>query len=155
MSNASRSEEPAVISAPLQLHFRSVNKIEVVAGDAGDDRYETTLAEMAEACRQKEDFRTWKMQFEEFLGKINDWCLSHKNQIRGSYLSPGEGGMKLFVTTQGERYRFDFDNEIVDLELELHRVYSMCPVEVLQMPDASPDALKSFFSPDNAFQIYG
>ena len=149
------TSRPREIESPLRLHFRKVNRVEIIASDAGDERYETTLSDMADACKQRDDFETWRVQFQEFVGHIYEWCGTHRAIVEDCFLATGEGGMKAFITTQGETYCFDFDSAVVDLELELHRIYPMCPVEVLQMPSASPEALQSFFSPDEAFQLYG
>lgn len=147
--------EQAVTGEPLRLDFRQVSRLEIVAGDAADDRYRTTLEEMAEACRQHEDFSTWRVQFEEFLRDLYQWCSEREDLIDGCFLALGEGGLKAFITTTGTKYDFDLGDRITDLELKLLRVYPMCPVEILQMPAASPDALQSFFSPEASLQIYG
>jgi hypothetical protein len=139
-------------SEPLRLDFREERRLVV---QTQDDRYFTTSERMAEACRQSADVETWTNELHDFLADLHQWMRDHSEVVVGCYLAPGEGAMVAYVTTFGEEYRFDFDDDVVDLELRLHEVFPRHPVEVMHMPTASPDALRSFFSPDSAFQVYG
>jgi hypothetical protein len=137
---------------PLRLHFKEVHKVQIITED---DRYNTTLAEMKAACKASEELKIWKTHFEDFLAHIYRWCADQREIIVGCYLAPTSEGLKVFVTTHGEAFHFDFADCLTELELELARLYPMCPVEVLQMPSSSPDSLRSFFSPEKAYQLYG
>jgi hypothetical protein len=110
---------------------------------------------MAEACKISDDQKVWRKEFEEFLGHIFKWSEAHGDAVSKCFITYTSEGLKCFVVTTGENYRFDFDDEVVNLELRLTQVYPRCPVEVLQMPSASNDALSSFFLSDKSFQVYG
>ena len=138
--------------APLRLHFKEVNRIQIISED---DRYNTTLAEMKAACKASDELKIWKTHFEDFLAHIYTWCVKYQAIVVGCYIAPTSEGLKVFVTTEGAGFRFDFADAVTDLELDLSRLYPMCPVEVLQMPSTSPDSLLSFFSPEKAYQLYG
>jgi hypothetical protein len=147
-----RSTSERSIMEPLRLHFKAVNRIQIVTTD---DRYETTLAEMADACKKHDDNALWRQHFVDFLHEIFLWCGERAELISKCYIAATSEGLRLFVVTSGADYRFELDDAITDFELRLRQIYPMCPVAIYQMPDASSEALQSFFSLERSYQIYG
>ena len=139
---------------PIVLDFRNVTTAVVVRPDE-KDRFVTTVAEAARACQFAEQALQWQQEFGEFLRFVHDWSNQHAKAIRRTYVSPAPHGLEVFIVTAGDHYRFDLDDEVSRLDLDLVTRFSRCPAHVMHVPDESPDALESFFSPERALQVYG
>jgi hypothetical protein len=64
-------------------------------------------------------------------------------------------GLMLFILTKGASYRFDLDDMVSDLDIELAQRFPRCPTEVSQLPDTPVESLSSFFDSGKALQLYG
>ena len=138
---------------PLRLHFKSERRVVVTTDD--EDRFVTTARQAALACRRAQDEQEWKEEFQRFLGFINAWCEDHSEGIVRAYLGFGDEGLKVFLITKGDEYRFDLDELVARLDSELAVKFPGCPADLMHLPDRPLDALRSFFSPPKALQLYG
>ena len=148
-----RNAKEQECSAPLVLTFGSSERLEVIAEDR--HRFYTTVSKAAEACKGAADTALWIEQFKDLLNDLHKWCKEHASSVENCYVSWTEGQLKVFVTTPGEDYQFDFDDAITDLEIRLASVYPDCSAAVIQLPESPPNELTSFFSPEEAIQTYG
>ena len=139
---------------PIRLNFEDLDT-QIVVTPADNDRFVTTSSEAAQACKMAQDILRWNQEFQAFLRHIHYWCDKHKEKVARAYLSFSSDGLKLFLPTHGSDYRFDFDDEVSDLDLEIAKEFPTCPTEVMQLPENPDDALTSFFDPAKAFQLHG
>lgn len=139
---------------PIRLHFQDIDTQILVTPD-DQDRFVTTSSEAAKACRAAQNVLHWKQEFDAFLKYIHDWCAERTERVACAYLSFSSDGLKLFLLTHGSDYRFDFDDEVSDFDLELDKKFPNCPGEVMQLPETPVESLTSFFDPANAFQLHG
>lgn len=138
---------------PLRLSFKSKQTVVVEADN--DDRFCTTVQEAARACKAHEASKEWAQVFNELLVDLNSWCGRHGGVVQRCLVTWGEGGLHVFVVTQGDQYRFDFDDHVTLLNLRLAKAYPRHPTEIVQIPDGEPEALRSLFSPERCLQVYG
>ncbi len=115
----------------------------------------TTSAEAAYACRQAQDMLRWKHEFDRLLTHLHEWCRENKQQVSRTYMAASEDGLKVFILTKGPDYRFDFDDAISGLDVEVAEKFERCPTDVIQMPETPVGSLTSFFDSAKAWQIYG
>lgn len=147
MKNAERAAKP------IRLTFGSTERVEVIADDK--HRFHTTVSEAAHACKVANDLSLWADEYKDFLAHLHRWCDSRSGIVNGCYVSWGEGGLHVFIVTENEQFDFDFQAEITALDAKLSEVFPDHPAEVVQVPLAPPDALMSFFSPEQSVQVYG
>jgi len=145
--------KPRIQEGPIRIDFRSVQHVVVTPED--QDRFVTTSREAAMACRRAEDEKAWDEQFHRFLAHVHEWSGKHSDLVSGSYVGVSDEGLRVFLTTRGDGYRFDFDDEVSDLDLELDRLFPNCPCTVMHLPESPKEALTSFFSLADAIQTYG
>lgn len=138
---------------PIRLHFSDRTPVVVTPED--EDRFMTTSAEAAIACRQAQEMLQWKNEFDRLLTRLHDWCREKKEQVARTYMAPSDGGLKVFILTKGPDYRFDFDDAISGLDIEVANRFGRCPTEVIHMPETPVSSLTSFFDQSKAWQIYG
>lgn len=138
---------------PLRLDFKSEKKVLVITED--EDRFTTTSQEAALACRRAQDEKDWSEEFKEFLAHINAWCKGRPDQVDRAYLGFGDEGLKVFLITKGDDYRSDLDDSVAELDTDLPRKFPNCPAYVMHLPNRPLEALKTFFSPPKALQLYG
>lgn len=138
---------------PLRLDFESKQQVLVVTDN--EDRFLTTSKEAALACKQQDLSKEWKVQFEQFLGYINEWAKEREDRVSEVYLAVGSEGLTVFVVTKGTDYQFDFDDEITELDINVAAEFDHCPATIYQIPSTPIDALSSFFSTESSLQIYG
>ena len=69
---------------PIYLNFRSVQQV-VVEGDK-EDRFMMTMREAAYACRQAQDEKEFKEQFDQFLYSVHQWCEARADKIEAGYV---------------------------------------------------------------------
>lgn len=139
---------------PIRLHFKDADVVVVVTPE-DEDRFMTTAADAAYACKQAQDMLQWKREFDEFLRHIHTWCEKHETDLSHAYLAFSADGLNVFILTRGSEYRFDFDDTVTDLDAELARRYPRCPAELMLLPETPVESLTSFFAPGRALQLYG
>ena len=138
---------------PIRLNFS--DRTPVVVTPADEDRFMTTSAEAAYACRQAQDMLRWKHEFDRLLTHLHEWCRENKQQVSRTYMAASEDGLKVFILTKGPDYRFDFDDAISGLDVEVAKKFERCPTDVIQIPETPVGSLTSFFDSAKAWQIYG
>ncbi len=145
---------PIVQAEPIRLNFKDADVVVVVTPE-DEDRFMTTAAEAAYACKQAQDMLQWKREFDKFLRYIHRWCERHDTQVSHAYLAFSADGLNVFILTRGSEYRFDFDDTVTGLDAELVRQYPRCPAELMLLPETPDESLTSFFAPGTALQLYG
>jgi hypothetical protein len=143
--------EQATQVQPIRLSFESREQVLVIPDD--EDRFVTTAAEAARACKQADDSREWQKQFNEFLKYLHKWCDDNSNRIESGYVSVGDSGLNVLLVLSSEGYDFDFEDEIVELDLALARDFPLCTSEVMQVP--KPCAVESETISPEAICVYG
>lgn len=138
---------------PIRLTFQSVQQ--VVVEDRDEDRFVTTAREAARACRYFEDLKDWREIFERFLAYLHNRCDTFSTQIVACYVSIGDEGLRIFITTPGEDYVSELDDAITDLDIDVSKNFPLCPADCIQIPSQPEHSLSSFFSPNLSFQVYG
>lgn len=164
MTSASESTSAATVRAmpagpaanpstePIRISFKSVQTVEVTAEN--DDRFSTTVREAARACQAHENQKNWAQIFNELLAELYAWSTA-RTEVSSCFVTWGEGGIRVFVVTLGQRYHFEFDDQITDLNLRLAQIYPDHPADVLQIPTGQPDSIRNFFTPERCIQVYG
>lgn len=123
--------------------------------EVDEDRFFTTSKEAAFACKQAENVKEWREEFARFLAFVNTWCTAHSADVSMAYLGIREDGLKVFLVTPGSEYRFDFDDAVTDLDIQLAQKFTKVPAIVLHVPSTPHTNLSSFFPPESALVIYG
>jgi hypothetical protein len=118
---------------PVQLHFESTKQVVVVADN--EDRFVTTSAEAARACKQAQDSVEWNRQWSEFLFHIHEWCKRHDAKVEAGFVTVGDSALNVLICIRGETYDFDLEDELADFDLELCKRFPVCRAEVLQIPN--------------------
>lgn len=149
MSNPSQQ----ITNEPIRLHFSDQTIVVVTPDD--EDRFTTTAAEAARACRQAQDNFQWRQEFNRFLAHIHGWCLARRESVTKAYVAFSNDGLNLFILTKGDGYRFDLDDMISALDIELAQEFQRCPTEVMHFPEAPVESLTSFLDSSKALQVYG
>jgi len=138
---------------PIRLDFRSVDVVVVTGAD--EDRFVTTSRDAAIVCRQAQDSKEWRQEFESFLGHIHKWAEDHSDVVVRCYVGVSSEGLTVVVVVKGEEPRHDFDDVITDLDIELAREYPNCRADVLQSPECPPEAMIPYLSLADSLQVYG
>lgn len=138
---------------PIHLNFQSVRQVVVIAED-GRDRWVTTVEEAAQACRSALDQQEWQKEFEAFLGRIHEWAKEH-NEVSAAFVGINSEGLTGVIITKGTEYRYDFDDEITTLDIELAEKFPNCRADILQSPEGEPESRIPFIAVERAVQVYG
>jgi hypothetical protein len=72
--------------------------------------------------------------------------------VRATYVYPGDGFLNALVCIQGEDYRFDFDDAVTELDIDLARQFDWLTAEVMQAPEK---AREGHVSLEEAILVYG
>lgn len=145
--------DPSQLSAdPIRLHFSDETRVVVTPED--EDRFVTTATEAARACQQAQNAVAWQREFDRFLTHVFEWCSARRETIAKSYLAFSPEGLELFLLTRGSDYRFDVDDIISELDIELAQKFPRCPTEITQLPEAPIESLHAFFDPGKSLEIY-
>ena len=134
----------------IQLDFRSEETVIVTSND--EDRFVTTSSEAALACRQVEDSREWRRQWNEFLAFLHQWCKKHHGFVESGCVSVGDSGLNVLVCTHNEDYDFSIEDDLVKLDLSLAKRFPLCCADVMQIPNQR--SLRSELSSESLL-VYG
>lgn len=134
----------------IRLDFRSEEQVLVIPDD--QDRFVTTVRDAALACKHYDQFGEWKEQYNDFLTFLHEWCIKHHDKVRAGYVTIGDASLNVLVFLHSAEYDFDFENEIVELDVKLADQFPLCSAEVLQVPN-QPDLTGEL--PDEALCVYG
>ena len=138
---------------PIRLHFTDQTRVVVTPED--EDRFMTTAAEAARACRHVQDILKWKQEFDGLLRHVNEWCQAKVERVSSAYMTFSDDGLRLFLLSKGSGYRFDLDDMVSELDIEICNKFELCPTEVSHFPEAPIESLSSFFDAGQALQVYG
>jgi hypothetical protein len=137
-------------AGPIRLNYRSVQQ--VVVEKADEDRFLMTAREAARACEQAQDVKELLEQFKAFLVYLRDWCEKHAADLCAAYAYPGDGFLNVLLCTKGEGYRFDLDDAVTELDIDIARQFSWLAAEVLQAPERAREGHPSI---EKAIIVYG
>ena len=135
---------------PIRLNFES--KRQVVVSPDDEDRFVTTEGEAALACKRESDDKEFKEQFLQFLTHLHDWCSRFTDVVRACYVTVGDSSLNVLICLHKKDYNFDFEDTIVDLDIEISQKFPLCIIEVLQVPNQSSLTRDL---PDEALFVYG
>jgi hypothetical protein len=143
--------EAKVEPKPIQLRWDD-GKVVVTPED--EDRFIQEAGWAVRACQQKLAQDRFVEQFKnEFLLALHGWCESHSDRVRDCYVVPGSAWISVFIVTSAPGYDFDLSDAVADLEMALFE--KKWPADVLQIPNAGPESLQTFFDREKAIQVYG
>ena len=155
-----RTRSRLTTQKPLYLTVGS-QKTVMITGD-NEERFVLTSHEAAVACQQAiqqqgtiQVAEEWDEQYKGFLLAIHEWAEAHQGVVSAAYIAPGDRGLNVIIATKGEDYRYEFADELTDLDIQLSSRFPRCRATVVQLPEKPKDALDSFFSDSRAIQIYG
>lgn len=140
-------------AAPIRLDFHSVQQ--VVVTDEDGDRWVTTVREAANASRSALDQKEWKSEFEGFLAHIHEWAKKRADVVSAAYVGIGAEGLTGVIVTKGQEYRYDLDDEVTNLDIELANKFPNCRADVLQSPEGEPESRIPYLAAERALQVYG
>jgi hypothetical protein len=138
--------------SPIQLDFRSERKVVVTPKD--ENRFVLAEREAAQACQHANSLAEFSESFQGFLVHLREWSEAHADNVKACYVSVGMEGIKAFLVVVGEHYRYDLDDMINALDVEIANKFPIIIVDVLQIQETGQDSLSTFFSPTNAMQVY-
>jgi len=140
------------VAKPLQLHWNS-GKVLVTPQD--NDRFVVEAKMAIASCQGVVAFdRFWQQFQEDFLTRLYKWCEQYQSQVRACYVPfPTGADIPVFVIGSSERFDFNLNDHISDLELELDQVGWRA--DIVQLPLASPETFSSFFKLSGSIQVYG
>lgn len=136
---------------PIQLHYAGG---QVVVTPEDQDRFVLASQHAVSACqnavllgRVADQFRT------QFLGKLIEWCKSHRDRVRACYVPFPSCGctIKVFVVARSETFDFVLSDWIADLEVECDS--AGWPSDILQIASGLPEELQVFFDPEQSIQV--
>lgn len=88
----------------------------------------------------------------DLLVPLYEWCNARKDEILACYLPIPGVHIQAFIVTRTTKFDFDLAEETAALELGLAR--AGWRIGVMQLPDAGPESLTTFFDPIKALQVY-
>lgn len=139
--------------SPIRLDFQSVQQ--VVVTDKDGDRWVTTVREAAQACRSALDQKEWAEQFGAFLARIHEWAKEHADVVSAAFVGVSSEGLTGVIITKGQDYRYDFDDDVTELDIELANRFPSCRADVLHSPEGEPESRIPYIPLDRAVQVYG
>jgi hypothetical protein len=144
------ARDRAVSAGPIHLSVRSVQQVVVEPED--ENRFMMTAKEAARACEQAQNEKDLREHFTQFLVYLMGWCNKHETEVHACYVYPGDGFLNVLVCTRGEEYRFDFDDAVTELDIDLTRQFDWLTAEVMQVPEG---AREGHVSLEKAILVYG
>lgn len=118
---------------PIQLNFES--KRQVVVSPDDKDRFVTTEGDAAKACKRAENDNEFKDQFLSFLSHLHDQCLELEEKVRACYVTVGDSSLNVLLCLHEEGYNFDFEDTVVELDVDFAKRFPLCVFEILQIPN--------------------
>ena len=147
------AQERGLATQPIRLNFDSDEQVLVTPRDG--DRFVTTSREAALACRSVLDSEQWKQELDAFLRHIHEWCKQRSGTVVLCYVGVSSEGLTVVMVTKGEDYRFDLDDEITKLDIELANEFPSCRADVLQSPECPPESMVPYVELSRALLVYG
>jgi hypothetical protein len=155
---AGADENAFAKSKPMRLNFEDSKSLVLVTPE-DKDCFVTTAQYAARACsmvmKSDDQLGAWQAEFERFLAWLNLWSSHNPDVVDRTYVVAVAHGLEVYVVTQGTQYRFEFDDDITGLDLELVERFPTCPAHVMQIPSDTNENLEAIFSSSAAWQVYG
>ena len=136
--------------SPARLSFEDG---EVVVTPKDYDVFLINAEKAAEACREaiRLDERISRFK-SDLIVPLHEWCIARKDEVQACYIPIAGVHIQVFIVTKSKKFDFDLAEEMAALELGLAR--AGWRIGVLQLPDAGPESLATFFDSDGALQVY-
>lgn len=138
---------------PIRLSFQSKEQVIVTADDG--DRFYTTSQAAARACKAADSNQAWIDEFREMLKFVHDECARMAPLVNACYVSVCDEGLRVFLTVAGQNYNRDLVDKITEMDIEIAKRFPNCPTDCVQIPSEPAQSLSSFFSLNDALQVYG
>jgi hypothetical protein len=140
----------ATHAGPIRLNFRSIQQVVVEPED--ENRFLMTAREATRACEQAQGEKELREQFTQFMLYLHKWCEAHADEVCAAYVYPGDGFLNILVCTRGDGYRFDFDDQVTELDIDVARQFGWLRAEVMQVPESAREGQVSL---EKAILVYG
>jgi hypothetical protein len=111
-----------------------------------------TAKEAARACQVAQSEKELRDAFGQFILYLHEWCKSRAADVHTAYVYPGDGFLNILICTRGEDYRFDLDDPVTELDLDLTRQFGWLVAEVMQVPEGSREG---HIALEKAIIVYG
>ncbi len=141
--------EQRTATRPIHLNFRSVQQ--VVVEPADENRFMMTAKEAARACEVAQNEKDLREQFTQVLLYLRQWCLGNA-EVTACCVYPGDGFLNVLICTAGSEYRFNLDDAVTRLDIDLAQQFGWLTAEVIQMPET---AREGHISLEKAILVYG
>lgn len=140
-------------SQPIQLRWDSGK---VVFTPENQDRFVLSAQATMNACQAQLAFtKALEAFFNECGSRIRDWCESRSEQIEACFvpLPLLMEVTKVFIIGRERQLDFDLIDQASSLEVALGQIG--WNVDIVQLPAASAETLRSYFDAGNSVKLYG
>jgi len=125
----------------------------VVVTPEDEDRFVITAQNAVKACQEHQRTNEAIKQFKSgLLLPLMEWCEANQHWVSACYVPVPVGYVQVFVVGKSPKYDFGLGTELAQLELAL--VDAGWRVNVLQIPHADDEELKTYFDPEGALLVY-
>lgn len=130
------------------------NDGQVVIEPQDNDIFAVTAQQAIDGCRWTTKVQEATQKFkEEIVERIHKWCVDHASLVKYCHLGlMGGEGLSVYVVGLAGTYDFRLGDEMAGLQATLHNAGWL--VQVMQIPVDTREDLESFFSIDEAIEIY-
>jgi hypothetical protein len=88
----------------------------------------------------------------EFLPRLRAWCEGRRDHVSACFVDSA-AEIRVFVITASSQFDFELSDSLSDLESELGQ--AGWQADIVQLPLASEEMLRSFFDPSASICVYG
>jgi hypothetical protein len=113
-----------------------------------EDRFVMTVGAAIQACKKYEDYEKFTKQSRQLVDKLHAWIAAHGSEVREAYMTLRDSAFLFLVVQTGETFDKALEDSISDLDLEIAQDpdLDLIRLNVLALPNASPESVKSFMS---------
>jgi len=137
---------------PLQLQWTGGK---VVISPADQDRFVIEAGRAVASCQGMLAFdRFWNQFRDDFLVLLHQWCIKNSDKVVSCFV-PFPAGMdiRVFIVGAAQHFDFELNDRLSDVEQEFDG--HGWKTDIVQLPSASAETLRSFFNPSESIQVYG
>lgn len=121
-------------------------KVTIVPKD--QDRFVQGVPDVVAACHLYQELcKNRATFFEGFIPRLAAWVHEHEDEVVEAYLAPRAMGL-LFLVICRDVFDQAFEDQVTELDVELHRKFPQIPLDVLEIPEVKKDALAAFLTGD-------
>lgn len=137
----------------IQLEYSRDGK--VVVTDDVQDRFLISVQEAVIACKDMAQSILYRRQFGMLVVKLGAWLQRHRQKVRKAFLTAREGTLLFLVVRSTAQFDASVTDALTDLAIDVSNDdgFSLMRLDVLALPDASDEAVKSFLMPDRHKEV--